>query len=291
MYQFHLNPQSFRRLFLLTMALPSRSDALNAGMIKEGLNTQALGRSIHILTETPSTNTLALTLAESEEPHGTVILAEHQTAGKGRLGRSWISPPHKNIYCSLILRDSRLQKHVTWIPLVTGLALSEAIHTTHTITTSLKWPNDILVGTKKIGGILCESTSRGNTTGALIVGVGVNVNSNQDDFPSELQDHTTSVLQASGQLTNRNTLLACMFNHLEKWYDQLVSHNIDAVHVAYSAACSTLGLHVRCMLTGTREIEGRATAIGRDGALQLTPFEQGVKNPIAVHSADVTHVR
>ena len=273
------------------MLVQSKSDALNSGVIKSGLRTQALGHSLHILTETPSTNTLGLTLAESGEPHGTVILAEHQTAGKGRLGRSWVSPPNKNIYCSVILRDSRLQQHATWVPLVTGLALSEAIQTEQSITPSLKWPNDLLIGNKKLGGILCESTSRGNSPGVLIVGFGINVNTRQDEFPTNLQATTTSLFQESGQTGNRNTLLACMFNQLERWYDQLDSGNIDVVHSAYAAVCSTLGLHVRCILTGTREIEGRATAIGKDGSLQVIPFEQGAKKPIEVRSADVIHIR
>jgi len=273
------------------MLVQLQSDALNAGVIQSGLKTQALGRTVHILTETPSTNTLGLRLATSGEPHGTVILAEHQTAGKGRLGRFWASPPNKNIYCSVILRDPRLQQHMTWVPLVTGLAISEAIQTEQSIKPSLKWPNDLLIGNKKLGGILCESTSRGNIPSVLIVGFGVNVNAILDDFPENLQPTSTSLLQESGQPCNRNTLLTCMFNQLERWYDLLALNNIDAVHSAYAAECSTLGLDVRCTLTGTREIHGRATAIGLDGSLHVTPFEQGAKKTIEIRSADVTHVR
>jgi len=273
------------------MLVQSKSDALNAGVIQSGLRTQALGRSLHILTETPSTNTLGLTLAESGEPHGTVILAEHQTAGKGRLGRFWASPPNKNIYCSVILRDPRLQQYMTWVPLVTGLAISEAIQSEQSIKPSLKWPNDLLIGNKKLGGILCESISRGNIPCVLIIGFGVNVNAALKDFSEDLQPISTSLFQESGHPCNRNTLLASILNHLERWYDQLASNNIDVVHSAYSAACSTLGLDVRCMLTGTREIHGRATAIGIDGSLHVTPFQQGAKKTIEIRSADVTHVR
>ena len=273
------------------MLVQSKTDALNVAAIHAELTTRTLGRSAHILTETPSTNTLGLTLATSGEPHGTVILAEHQTAGKGRWGRSWISPPNKNIYCSLIVKDPRLQPHLTWVPLVTGLALSEAIQRACSITTSLKWPNDLLIRHKKLGGILCESTSRGTTPVALIVGFGVNVNASLDDFPAGLQAASTSLLQESGRPCNRNTLLACMFNQLEKWYDQLASNDIKGVHAAYEAVCSTLGSDVRCTLTGSREIHGRATAIGKDGSLQVTPFDQGAKKPIEVRSADITHVR
>ncbi len=266
-------------------------DALNATVIQTGLTTQALGQSIHILTETASTNSLGMTLAASDEPDGTVILAEHQTAGKGRLGRSWVSPPNKNIYCSIILRDPRLQQHLSWIPLATGLALQEAIQTTLGIAPSLKWPNDLLIRNKKLAGILCESTSRGPSGGVFIVGFGVNVNAEREDFPAALQATATSILQESGMPFNRNILLTFIFNHLEKWYDHLASDNIIAVQSAYTAACSTLGIDVRCTLNESREIHGRATAIGRDGSLQVIPFEQGARQVIEIRSADVTHVR
>jgi BirA family transcriptional regulator, biotin operon repressor / biotin---[acetyl-CoA-carboxylase] ligase len=273
------------------MLVQQKSDALNAGVIQAGLKTQILGQSLHIVTETPSTNTLGLTLAEAGEPHGTVILAEHQTAGKGRLGRSWVSPPHKNIYCSLILRDPRLQPHLTWIPLATGLALSEAIEQELQITSLLKWPNDLMIDNKKLGGILCESTSRGLSTCLVIVGFGINVNASQDDFPTELQDSSTSLYLKNQQSCSRNQLLSRIFNLLEKWYDQLTLSHIDEMHTAYSAACSTLGMDVRCVLSGTKEVHGRATAVGKDGSLQVTTFEQGSKKTIEIHSGDVIHVK
>lgn len=273
------------------MYVQSKSDALNAGIIQAGLQTEGLGRTLHILTETPSTNTLGVTLANSGEPHGTVILAEHQTAGKGRLGRSWISPPNKNIFCSIILKDPRLQPYVTWIPLATGLAISEAIQSVQSIGSSLKWPNDLLINNKKLCGILCEGTSGTQTSGTWIVGFGINVNSTKDDFPPELQPTLTSLALETQEFWNRNTLLAFIFNILEKWYDQLASGNIDAIQAAYTTACSTVGIDVRCTLTGTQEIHGRAIAIGKDGSLQIIPFTEGAKKAIEVRSADVTHLR
>lgn len=273
------------------MPMTPTSDALNTASIQADLTTEALGHSIHILTETASTNSLGMTLAASGAPHGTIILAEHQTAGKGRLGRSWVSPPNKNIYCSIILRNPRLQQYLTWIPLATGLALSEGIQKTLGIAPSLKWPNDLLIGNKKLAGILCESSSRGQSGGVFIVGFGVNVNADREDFPAELQATSTSIFQESGHQSNRNILLTSIFNHLEKWYDHLASDNIGAVQSAYTAACSTLGIDVRCTLNESREVHGRATAIGMDGSLQVIPFDQGARQAIEIRSADVTHVR
>ena len=113
------------------MLVQPTSDVINAESIQAGLSTQSLGKKLHILTKTPSTNLVGLSLADSGEPHGSVILAEHQTAGKGRLDRSWISPPNKNIYCSVILKKPGLQEHLSWVPLVTGLAIAEAIQMNH----------------------------------------------------------------------------------------------------------------------------------------------------------------
>ncbi len=273
------------------MLVQPTSDALNVEVIQSALCTQSLGKIIHILTKTPSTNSLGLTLADSGEPHGTVILAEHQTAGKGRLDRAWVSPPNKNIYCSVILKNPDLQEYLPWVPLVTGLAIAEAIQINHSTTLSLKWPNDLLVADKKLGGILCQGITRKGNAPALIVGFGVNVNSTSEDLPPELHDISTSLYQESGQFCNRNSLLSGIFNNLEKWYERLARHDLDVIHSAYSASCSTLGTDVCCTLTGSHHVNGRATEIGKDGSLQVTPFEAGAKKNIVLHSADVTHIR
>ena len=273
------------------MLVQPTSDVINAESIQTGLSTQSLGKNLHILAKTPSTNLLGLTLAGSGEPHGTVILAEQQTAGKGRLGRSWISPPNKNIYCSVILKKPRLLEHLSWVPLVTGLAIAEAIQTNHSVTLSLKWPNDLLLDEKKLGGILCEGTTRKKDSSSLIVGFGVNVNSTSEDFPQELHDISTSIYQESGRFCNRNSLVASILNNLEEWYKQLAMSDLDVIHSAYSASCSTLGTDVHCTLTKSSNVNGRATGIGKDGSLQVTPFEAGAKKTIVVRSADVTHVR
>lgn len=266
-------------------------DQLNFQEIQSGLCTEDLGKTIHILNKTSSTNLLGLTLVYSGEPHGTVILAEHQTSGKGRLGRTWVSPPNKNIYCSVILKKPELQKHLTWVPLVTGLAIAEAIETNYSKALSLKWPNDLLVKDKKLGGVLCQGTTSKGDASALIVGFGVNVNSTFEDFPPELHTISTSLYQESGQLWNRNSLLSGILNSLEKWYKQLAIHDLDGIHLAYSTSCSTLGKNICCTLTGSLEINGRATEIGKDGSLWVTLFEAGAKKTIVVHSADVKHIR
>ena len=264
---------------------------INFEIIQSGLGTKSLGKNLHILAKTPSTNLLGLTLADSGEPHGTAIIAEHQTAGKGRLERSWVSPPNKNIYCSVILKQPELEKYLPWIPLITGLAIAEAIETNHSTALSLKWPNDLLVQDKKLGGILCQGTTRKNDISALIVGFGINVNSVPEDFPHELRTILTSLYQESGRFCNRNFLLSSILNNLEKWYEKLAMKNLNEIHLAYSASCTTLGKDVCCTLTGSRNINGRATEIGKDGSLLITPFEARTKKTVAVHSADVKHIR
>jgi len=272
------------------MAGQSKSHSLNLEIIQQGLTTQALGRRGHLVNDVSSTNTLAITLAESGEPHGTIILADTQTAGRGRLGRSWVSCPHKNIYCSAIFIDPRLCQYITWIPLMTGLAISEALRQEPSITLSLKWPNDILVENKKLGGILCETTNRTKNPGVIVVGFGVNVNAQSEDFPAALRTAATSLSLETGKVSDRNSILTSILNHLEKWYDHLAANKIEDMHLAYSSNCSTLGLDVRCVLTTTQEIHGRAIGIAKDGALQVMPYEPGRKT-VEIRSADVTHVR
>ena len=133
------------------MANPMQSVPLKAETIRHRLTTRRLGRSLHLFEELASTNATAFTLAGSGATHGTAVLAETQTAGKGRLGRHWISPPHLNLYCSVILKEPTISRHVSWIPLVTGLALAEATRRYCDIEISLKWPNDLLYVEKKSG--------------------------------------------------------------------------------------------------------------------------------------------
>lgn len=273
------------------MANPMQSTPLEAASIQPRLTTRSLGRPFHLFTELASTNATAFTLAGSGAAHGTAVLAEAQTTGKGRLGRQWVSPPHLNIYCSLILKDPELSRHASWIPLVTGLALAEATRRACGITISLKWPNDLLYMEKKIGGILCESASRNSQVSTCIVGFGLNVNCRETDFPDELRALATSCLQATRQSHDRNTLIAEMFNELESWYDCVESEQFKHVRTSYETACVTLGREVEIACLTGQTIRGTATNIGNDGALLVSTMREGKNHTLEIRAGDVQHLR
>lgn len=273
------------------MADPEQSTPLKAASIQQRLTTRSLGRPLHLFAELASTNATALTLANSGAPHGTAILAEAQTAGKGRLGRQWISPPHLNICCSLILKDPNFLRHVSWIPLVTGLAMAEATQRTCGIGISLKWPNDLLHIEKKIGGILCESASQDSRIETCVVGFGLNVNCRETDFPEALHTLATSCHQATRQFHDRNGLIADIFNQLENWYDCVASKQFERVRKSYEASCVTLGREVEIACMAGQTIRGTATAIGQDGALVVSTMREDKSHTLEIRSGDVRHLR
>ena len=273
------------------MTDPVQSTRLEADTIRQRLTTRQLGRPLHLFAELASTNATALALAGSGAPHGTAVLAEAQTAGKGRLGRHWISPPYLNIYCSLILNNPNISRHVSWIPLVTGLALTKATRSACGIEISLKWPNDLLYVGKKIGGILCESSSQGSQLSACVVGFGVNVNCRETDFPDELRSLATSCLQATRQWHDRNGLVADMFNQLESWYDCVEAEQFEHVRTSYAASCATLGQKVQVACVEGETIHGTAIDIGKDGTLLVSTVREGKTRTLAIRAGDVQHLR
>lgn len=273
------------------MAEPLQSTRLDAELIQQRLTTRTLGRPLHLFAELASTNATAFTLAGSGAAHGTAILAEAQTAGRGRQGRQWISPSHLNIYCSLILKHPNFSRHVSWIPLVTGLAIAEATRRTCGIEISLKWPNDLLHLEKKIAGILCESSSQGSQVSPCIVGFGVNVNCRETDFPEELRSLTTSCHQATRQFHDRNGLIADIFNRLGNWYDCVESEQFEHIRQSYEASCVTLGREVEISCLTGQTIRGTATNIGNDGALLVSTVHEGKSHTLEIRSGNVQHLR
>ena len=266
--------------------------------VQRRLTTRSLGRSLHMFDEIASTNDVALTLASAKAADGTAVLAERQTAGKGRLGRRWDSPPHLNIYCSVILNTFQFSRNPSWMPLVTGLALSEAIQESCAVRLALKWPNDLLCRGKKIGGVLCESSSQGQENLTCVVGFGINVNGRGKDFPDELRSIATSLHQETQKFFDRNTLVADVFNRLENWYDAVESGQFERIRKSYTEACATLGRDVQVSCMDGTTIQGTALDVGRDGALLISterrnrPFAtQGKPSIVEIRAADVQHLR
>ncbi len=251
---------------------------LSIDAIRSTLATRALGRRIELHEQLPSTNREAMTLAAAGVEHGTVVLADAQTEGRGRLSRRWFSPPGVNLYCSIVLRQviecDRLSEWLSWLPLMAALAAAEAVETSAGVQVAVKWPNDLLLNGRKVGGILCESGQAGDGLSFQVVGLGLNVNGLRSELPRDLQDLATTVRDETTRLSDRNKLLNAFLHELEACLEQWSCAGIEQIRLAYQRRCSTLGKPVRAILAGEQEFIGVALSVELDGSLYLVQHPQ-----------------
>ncbi len=259
------------------------------------LPSKTLGQSLFVFEELPSTNTFALELARNPTPQGTIVLADRQTAGRGRLQRSWFSPPGANIYGSVIFSLKTKFQSIGWIPLMAGTAIAHAIEDNTNIDITLKWPNDILIAERKVGGILCESFNRDSTETCVVIGFGINVNIPKSSFPKELEPMATSLQIQSQQTYDRHHLIKSIIKTLEQGWEALISKGPKSSQLAYSTRCSTIGSHIQVQLPDGRQLDGVAKTIGAQGQLQMLAFSSDPKEQsgriVDIHVGDIRHIR
>lgn len=227
-----------------------------------------------------STNDEAARLARAGAPHGTVVLAEAQDAGRGRDGRVWASPPG-GLYLSAVLRPPLPLAHVPPLTLAIGVGLCDAVRAAGAATAALKWPNDLLVEGHKLAGVLVEAQSQGGRLDAVIVGIGVNL---RGALPAELGAITLE--QAAGGAVDREAFIATLFAHLEQWIDRYVATGLPAIVPAWQARMAP-GLAARATLGGA-PVVGRVAGLAPDGALLL---EDDAGHVHQVRSGDVEVIR
>lgn len=275
------------------------SPPLSLQAIQSALATASLGRRIELRNQLDSTNREAVTLAQAGVEHGTVVLADSQSKGQGRLSRQWFSPPGVNVYCSIVIRPTiskeRLSLWLSWLPLIAALAAAEAIETIAPTKVAVKWPNDLLIDGRKVGGILCESGTTAGSEPFQIIGIGLNVNGDQESFPEELRETATSIHQELGSLIDRNRLLAQLLHELETCLDEYAQRGAERIALAYRRRCSTIGKRVKALLADGSEFIGVAETIGHDGSLTV------IRQPISdsrqssevrqLRAADIVHLR
>lgn len=267
--------------------------------ISSTLATRSLGQRLSVLREVSSTNRELMRLAQTGEEHGTVVVAESQTAGRGRQSRSWFSPPGMNLYISILVRPINLNLSVAdwlgWIPLTTAIAATESIRRIAGVRVSLKWPNDLFVHDRKVGGILCESGSDQPKQPFVVIGLGLNVNAPLSIFPPELALIAGSLIEDTRQPVDRNRLLAQFLGDLEEALDELASAGPRRLHQVYITRCATIGKRVRVDVGDQREWVGDAVGIGLDGALHVRPSGTTPHSSplpiVEVRAADVVHLR
>lgn len=240
-------------------------DRLGALELRPLLSTRELGQALHCHEELPSTNDLAKDLAEQGALHGEVVIAERQTAGRGRRGRAWVSPPRKNLYLSVVLRPDLPPHRATELTLLASVALCEVVREAGADAV-IKWPNDLLVGGRKVAGILTEMAAEPDRVQWVVIGLGVNLNAAPEDFPEELREEATSVAAARGGDVPRVLFAAALLGRLEVWLDRHAAEGFAPVRERWRALSGTIGREVR-VGTGDGEVVGVATDVDDTGAL------------------------
>lgn len=238
--------------------------SLHLDSVKERLTTAFLGRHIIQVGSVSSTQDLARGEAAEGALEGTVVVAEEQTAGRGRLGRPWVSPPGANLYVTLVLRPS--SERMRALSMVAPLAVAQAVEDTTGLSPRIKWPNDLLVEGRKLAGVLIDTEISGQTPQYALVGVGLNVNLDAQAVP-EIATIATSLRQHLGREISREEMLAAFLNRFEMLYVES-ERGGPAVCEAWRARLDTLGRQIRVASGGQVE-EGLAEDVDGDGSLIL----------------------
>lgn len=245
-----------------------------------------LGREIIFYETVGSTNSVALSLPERTE-EGTVILSDCQEKGRGRLGRLWVSPPGVNIYMSIILKPKIKPADATLITLMAGVACSIALIRVTGLEIKIKWPNDLMVSDKKLGGILTELKTDGKKIAFAIVGIGVNVNMDMNEFPGDMRKIATSLKNETGKTYSRENVVAKILSEIDRWYFSPPKMDRETILSAWRRLTSTLGREVM-VVAGLEIYEGVAKSIDDEGRLILRLPSGETKR---ISSGDLTILR
>ncbi|MGZ8939243.1 MAG: biotin--[acetyl-CoA-carboxylase] ligase [Limisphaerales bacterium] len=247
--------------------LRSTPDVLHAddllALLEPGL---LIGRDIRVFQETTSTNDVADKLGRDGVKEGVVVFAESQTKGRGRLGRNWVSSQGKGLWFSVLLRPSVSPQAATQMTIASATALARALKQAAGINCEIKWPNDILVKDRKLCGILTEMTAEVDKINYIILGIGVNVNFTETDFPADLRKIATSLAIETGRKFKRTEVAAVILRELNRDYLRLKSGEFQAVADEWEENCNTIGRNVE-ISTGHRVVHGRAESLDSEGAL------------------------
>ena len=230
---------------------------------------EIIGHSIHYFHEIGSTNDEAFRLGREGAPEGTVIVANSQSAGKGRLQRSWFSPPRSNIYTSVILRPEFNPAEAPRITIMAGLAAAQTIETYCPRKTRIKWPNDVLLDGKKVCGILAQMQAGKDKIDFVILGIGINVNIASDEFPPEIRKIATSIAAQTGAFHSRHDLLITLYKNLSKWYKTFTSTGFEIIREEWLKIASLIGCETQVKF-GNEIIKGKALGIDERGALVMS---------------------
>ncbi len=243
-------------------------DILVPQMLSHRLHGTPFARRIYHFFKIDSTNTVAMRLAEQGEPHGTLVLAEEQTGGRGRAGRSWASEKSAGIYCTLLLRPSLSPAHAPLLTLVAGLAARDAAAEELDRAPDIRWPNDLLVGGRKFAGILTEMHAEPDRIHYAVVGIGINVN--QSKMPAELAEIATSIKIETKKAHSRFELLIRLLRHFDRYYNQFLADGSAPIVRRFAEVSSYFrGKRVR-ITTATESFTGTTAGLEPSGVLRVS---------------------
>lgn len=262
---------------------PLRAAALRSALVAGG----GLWSDLRVVADTGSTNADVAAAAAAGAPEGLVLVAEHQSAGRGRADRAWAAPPRSGLTFSVLLRPPASTRSTWgWLPLLAGLSVARPLSSLSGLDVGLKWPNDVLVAERKVGGLLAEVVGD-----AVVVGVGINVSLRADELPTP---EATSLHLAGSEVVDREPVLRAVLRDLAVRYRAWCAANGDAGAAGllddYRAACVTIGRDVTVHLPGGHQITGRARDVDATGRL-VVEGDDGTGGVQALAAGDVVHVR
>jgi BirA family transcriptional regulator, biotin operon repressor / biotin---[acetyl-CoA-carboxylase] ligase len=268
---------------------PARAPLDAAALRRAAVRPGGLWREIEVVQSTGSTNADLLARALAGEPEGAVLAAEEQRAGRGRMGRTWTSPPRAALTFSVLLKPAVPPARRGWLPLLTGVAVAAAVTEVTGVDTKLKWPNDLLAGDAKLAGILAEASGD-----AVVAGIGLNVSTEPAEFPRPRPGAlpATSLRAAGATALDRANLLLAILEGFERWYRTWQQAGGDpdrsGLRPEYTRLSATIGRTVRAELPGGQALSGPAAGVDSDGRL-LVRVSPG--SEVAVAAGDVVHLR
>ncbi|WP_374197415.1 biotin--[acetyl-CoA-carboxylase] ligase [Clostridium tagluense] len=266
----------------------SSPDILTLEEIKDFLSTEYIGKNVIHYDSIGSTNSIAKKLADAGEEHGTVIISEEQTTGRGRLGRNWISPKYKGIWMSIILRPNIVTENISQITLIGAAAVQQAIMKMG-IKTSIKWPNDIVINSRKVCGILTEMTGEIDHINYLVMGIGINVNLEEKDIPMDLKSVATSLTIETDKYIDRKLLLANVLNIFEVLYNDFVENgNVSETMKICRENSLLIGKEIQLKNRG-KQVKAKVIDISDSGELVIEN-QQGITEYIVSGEVSISGI-
>jgi BirA family biotin operon repressor/biotin-[acetyl-CoA-carboxylase] ligase len=262
-------------------------DILVPQLLRKRLAGTIFGKRIHHFFKVDSTNSVALRLGHDAEPHGSIVIAEEQTSGRGRVGRAWHSEKTNGIYVSVLLRPAIPPMHAPQLTLLAGLAARDAVVEQCGVTPDIRWPNDLMAGGRKFCGILTEMHAEPERIQFVVIGIGMNVN--QSKMPAELADIGTSLRMETGRAHSRLELLVKLLRHLDRYYNLFIAQGAGPIIAQFERVSSfARGKRVR-VASGAESYAGTTAGLDANGMLRVVRDDgRGGPHGEAVISGDVT---